>query len=137
MKVLIPVRYPLTPVNERAIRRGLDLVAGHDDPELMIFHLNEIQTDRRIGREKLRNAVESVFDGIEASYIVRDGFLVEEAVLEEAIRLEVDLIVLSGERQRRWRRILESVLDIDANPECFIRDKTGIEVEVVAENGGS
>lgn len=135
MKILIPVRYPLTDVNKRAIQRAMDLVEGHENPELLIFHMNEVQKDQRISRKMLREAVESLFDGLEASYVVRDGFFIEEAIIEEAIRLEMDYIVLSKYRRDRWKQLLEEILDLNQNPEQLIRDKTGIEVEVVTDAG--
>jgi nucleotide-binding universal stress UspA family protein len=135
MKVLIPVRYPLTDNNRRAIERGIDLVNGHENPELLVFHLNELQSDQRIGRKTLREAVEAEFDGIDASYVVRDGFLVEEAIIEEAIRLEMDYIVLSTYRRNRWTQLFEAILGIDERPEQLIRERTGIELEVITESG--
>lgn len=74
MKILIPVQYPLTDVNKRAIQRGIDLVKGIEDSELLLFHLNEVQKDRRVTRQSLRETVESTFEGLNASYVVRDGF---------------------------------------------------------------
>ncbi|WP_435072873.1 hypothetical protein [Halorubrum sp. HHNYT27] len=133
MKILIPVQYPLTDVNKRAIQRGIDLINGLDDSELLLFHLNEVQKGRRISRQSLREAVESAFKGINASYVVRDGFFVEEAIIEAAIQLEMDYILLSESRRDRWKRLLEAILDIEENPEQFIEDNTGIEVEVITE----
>jgi|AntRauTorcE11898_2_1112593.scaffolds.fasta_scaffold30803_1 K+-sensing histidine kinase KdpD len=133
MQILIPVQYPLTDVNKRAIQRGIDLVNGLDDSELLLFHLNEVQKDRRISRQSLRETVESTFPGINANYVVRDGFFVEEAIIEAAIQLEMDYILLSKSRRERWKRLLEAILDVEQNPEQFIEDNTGIEVEVITE----
>jgi len=94
MNVLIPVRYPLTDPNKRAIRRGMELVDGIDDSELLIFSLNEVQNKQRQSRQSLREAVEAEFGGIKANYLVRDGFLIEEAIIEAAIELEMDYILL-------------------------------------------
>jgi nucleotide-binding universal stress UspA family protein len=135
MNILIPVRYPLTDVNKRAIKRGIELVDGREDFEILIFYLNEVQKDTRVSRKSLREAVESSFPGLNASYMVRDGFLIEEAIVEAAIQLEMDYIILSTHRRDRWRQLLEAILDIDQNPEQFIRDNTGIEVEVITETG--
>lgn len=133
MHVLVPVQYPLTDTNRRAIGRATELLTDASNPELLVFHLNEIQSDRRIDRRTLREAVETEFEGLEATYLVRDGFLVEEAIIEEAIRLEMDYIVLSEDRRNRWRRLLDTLFDVEQSPEEFIRDHTGIHVEVVSE----
>lgn len=133
MKILIPVQYPLSEVNKRAIRRGMALAEGHENPELLVFHMNEVQKSQRITRKTLRDAVESLFEDLTASYTVRDGFFIEEAIIEEAIRLNMDYIVLSSHRRNRWKQLLEQILGIDQNLEQFIRDQTGIEVEVVSD----
>jgi len=72
MNVLIPVRYPLTDPNKRAIQRGMELVDGIENSELLIFYLNEVQKKQRLSRQSLREAVEAEFGGIEANYLVQD-----------------------------------------------------------------
>jgi nucleotide-binding universal stress UspA family protein len=134
MNVLVPVRYPLTETNKKAIQRGIVLVDGDDDAELLIFHMNEVQKDQRIGRQLLRDAVESAFDGLTASYVVRDGFFAEEAIIEAAIQFDTDCIVLSKYRRDRWKKLLEKILDLDHDPEQLIHESTGITVEVITED---
>lgn len=131
MNVLIPVQYPLTETNERAIQRGIDIVTGHNNSELVVFYMNEIQKSHRIGRKELRDAVESEFEDLEANYVVRDGILIEESIIEEAIRLGIHSIILSKHRRDRWQRLLEEVFGANQNPEQFIRNHAGIDVEVI------
>lgn len=133
MKILIPVQYPLTDVNKQAIQRGIDLTNGLADSELLLFHLNEVRKDRRVTRHSLRETVESTFEGFNASYVVRDGFFIEEAIIEAAIQLEIDYLLLSQSRRDRWKRLLEEILDVEQDLEQFIEDNTGIEVEVITE----
>lgn len=133
MNVLIPVQYPLTEINTQAIRRGIALVDGDDDAELLVFHINEIEKDRRVDRQSLRDAVESAFDGLSASYVVRDGFFAEEAIIEAAIQFDMEHIVPSKYRRDRWKQLLEDVLDLDRDPERLIHETMGITVEVTTE----
>ncbi|ELZ19668.1 hypothetical protein C475_22024 [Halosimplex carlsbadense 2-9-1] len=134
MNVFVPVQYPLTETNKQAIQRGIDLVEDDDVSELLIFHMNEVQTDRRINRQSLRDAVETSFDGLTASYVVRDGFVAEEALIEAAIQFDMDYIVLSKYRRDRWKRLLEEVLNLDQDPQQLLHERTGITVEVITED---
>jgi nucleotide-binding universal stress UspA family protein len=135
MNVLIPVQYPLTTTNKRAIQHGMELIQGTDNPELMIFHLNELQSGPGASRKRLREAVETEFGDVDASYVVRDGFLTEEAIIETALHYDMDWIVLSEGRRNRWRRLFEEFLAIDHDPERMIKELAGIEVDVVTDSG--
>lgn len=131
MNILVPVQYPLTEANRRAIRHGQNLTKGGDETELLIFHLNQILGDRRVGRNDLRIAVEETVGDIDANYIVRDGFFIEEATIEIAIEFEMELIILSEQRLNRWQRLLSVMFGIERDLEKVIKDATGIEVAVI------
>lgn len=131
MNILVPVQYPLTEANRRAIRHGQNLTKGGDETELLIFHLNQILGDRRVGRKDLRIAVEETVGDIDANYIVRDGFFIEEATIEIAIEFEMELIILSEQRLNRWQRLLSVMFGIERDLEKVIKDATGIEVAVI------
>ncbi|WP_123622458.1 universal stress protein [Halorubrum sp. CSM-61] len=133
MNVLVPVQYPLTEMNRQAIRRGQDLTDGNEGTELLIFHLNQVLEDRRVSRKELRAAVESAVGEIDANYVIRDGFFVEEAVIEIAIEFEMDMIVLSEQRRNRWQRLLSVIFGIERDPEEVIEEATGIEVTVIRD----
>ena len=133
MNVLVPVQYPLTETNRRAIRHGQNLTKGGDETELLIFHLNQVLEDRRVGRKDLRNAVEEAVGDIDANYIIRDGFFVEEATIEIAIEFEMEMIILSEQRRNRWQRLLSVMFGIEREPEEVIEDATGIEVTVIRD----
>lgn len=46
----------------------------------------------------------------------------------------MDYILLSKPRRDRWKRLLEAILGVDQDPEEFIEDNTGIEIEVITED---
>lgn len=133
MNVLVPVQYPLTEANRRAIRHGQNLTKDDDMAELLIFHLNPVLEDRRVGRKDLRNAVEEAVGNVDANYIIRDGFFVEEATIEIAIEFEMEMIILSEQRRNRWQRLLSTMLGIERDPEEVIENATGIEVTVIRD----
>lgn len=131
MNVLVPVQHPLTEANRQAIRRGQKLTGGREGTELLILHLNQIFENFRVNREDLRNSVESALGDVDANYVIRDGFFIEEAIIEIAIEFEMDLIILSEQRRNRWQRLLRVLFDIERDPEEVIKEATGIEVSVV------
>lgn len=45
----------------------------------------------------------------------------------------MDYILLSKCRRDRWKRLLDAILDGERDSEQFIKDDTGIEVEVITE----
>jgi hypothetical protein len=135
MKILIPVRYPITETNKCSIQRGTDLVAGMVNPKLLIFYLNELQRKRRVGRDILREEVEAHFDDLDASHIVRDGFTGEEAIIEEAIRRGRNHIALSQYRHDRWKQLLDDTFALDRSAEDLIRERTGFEIENIGKDG--
>ncbi|MFC6864401.1 universal stress protein [Halomicroarcula sp. GCM10025817] len=133
MTVLIPVRYPLTDRNKRAIEKGLELVADESDPELLIVYVNRLYKDDRIPRSTLRETVEAEFGTIPAHYVVRDGFLYEEAVLDEAIRQQVDHIVLSERRRAAWQQLLREAFDFEVDLESFLSKQLDVEIHVIPD----
>lgn len=136
MNVLVSVQYPLTKTDKRAIQRGWDLVEGREDTELVIFHLDQVLNDRRISRQELRTAVESVGSDIEANYVVREGIVAEEAIIEIAVEYEMDRIILSPQRRKRWQRLLRGLPGIEQDLEQVIVKGIGIEVEIIQELNG-
>jgi len=81
---LVSVRYPLTDDSHRTISRGLDHTAGDDS--LIVLHVALLQNGDSITREELRAAVEAEFGELPAHYVVRQGYVLEEAIVDEAAR---------------------------------------------------
>jgi hypothetical protein len=131
MTVLIPIRYPLNDRNKRAIKVGLDLVAEEANPELLIVHVNRLHEDDHVNRSALRDAVQAEFGSIPASYVVRDGFLYEETILNEAIRYHADHIVLSERRWNAWQQLLRKALDLEVDLEPFLTEHLDAQIHVV------
>lgn len=133
MIVLVPVRYPLQDRNRAAIEYGLELIADEPNPELLIVHVNQLHEDEHVSRSDLRTAVQAEFGPIPANYVVRDNFLYEEALLEEASRQHVDHIVLSERRRSAWQQLLREALDLEVDLESFLADHLDTQIHVINE----
>lgn len=133
MIVLVPVRHPLNASNRRAVEKARELIAEDPDPELLIVHVNSPHRDEPISRNDLRTVVESEFGQLPAHYVVRDAILYEEALLNEAVRHDVDHIVLSERRYSAWQHLVRSFLERDVGVEQFLDEQFDAEIHVVTD----
>ncbi|MDY6779371.1 MAG: universal stress protein [Halobacteria archaeon] len=129
MKILVPVRYPLKPQGRRTLERALEV--GGEDDEYVILHVDLFQDSKNVTREKLRREVEDELGEVDARYVVREGFLVEESILQEAASQKADLIVIGKTRSGRLRRTMRRMIGNDPDIENFLRKKLNAEIEVV------
>lgn len=131
MRVLVPVRYPLTENSRRTVERALELRREEDeDVDIVFLHVNLFQNERKATRRELRREIEDEFGVSNASYTVRKGFLVEEAILEEAASQEADVIVIGRTRSGRLRRALRRLMRNDPDIENFLRENLDVRIEV-------
>jgi nucleotide-binding universal stress UspA family protein len=131
MRVLVPVRYPLTENSRRTVERALELRREEDeDVDIVFLHVNLFQNERKATRRELRREIEDEFGVSNASYAVRKGFLVEEAILEEAASQEADVIVIGRTRSGRLRRALRRLMRNDPDIENFLRENLDVRIEV-------
>ena len=93
--------------------------------------VNLYQEGKKADRQELRSAVEREFGGLDAKYRVRDGFLVEELICEEAVKREADIIVIGSNRQKRWKRFLMRLIGNEPDILSYMRENAEIEIEVV------
>jgi nucleotide-binding universal stress UspA family protein len=118
-RVVVPVRYPLTKPSEQTLAGAVRTVRIADErgAELTVLHVNLYHRSRDVSRPKLKRAVESAFGRLSnARYVVREGFLVEETILEEVAAVEADVVVIGHKQAGRWRRMLRKLTsdpDID------------------------
>jgi len=129
MRVLVPVRYPLTKNSRRTVERALEL-AGEEGAELVFLHVNLFQNERHASRKQLRSEIESEFGVEEASYAVRKGFLVEETILEEAASQGADVMVIGRTHSGSLRRALRRLVRNDPDVESFLRENLDVRIEV-------
>lgn len=128
---LVSVRYPLTDDGHRTIRRGLAYVESEAD-SLIILHVGLLQNGGRLTRQELQSAVEAAVGPIPAHYTVRQGYVLEEAIIDEAARQNSDRVLVGRTRRGRLRRRLGQLLGLYPDLEAELRKHLDTELEVVA-----
>lgn len=125
------MRYPVNGNSRLTLERALE-EAG-DDGDVVVLHVNLYQTGQKVSRGDLRREVEPHLDGKTADvyYAVRRGFMVEEAILEEAVNSDVDVVVVGKTRAGRLRRAIRRLMGNDPEIEDFLSDHFDARIEVV------
>jgi nucleotide-binding universal stress UspA family protein len=127
---LVSVRYPLNTDSRRTIQRGLDHVAD-EDGSLIILHVTLLQNGDRLTRQALQNAVEAEFGEIPAHYIVRQGYVLEEAIIDEAARQTADRVIVGKTKRGRIRRRLGQLFGLYPDLEAELTQNLSTTLEVV------
>ncbi|WP_276301241.1 universal stress protein [Halorussus lipolyticus] len=131
-RVVVPVRYPLTDHSKRTLTEAVR-IADERDAALTILHVNLYHQGRHVSRAALKRAVETEVGRVEhARYVVREGFLVEETILEEVAAEEADVVVIGHKQVGRWRQMLQK---LTSNPDIdgYLREKLDAEVVTVGK----
>ncbi|SDJ67222.1 universal stress protein [Natronorubrum texcoconense] len=129
--ILVPVRYPLSEHSYRTIERGLDHISGDDSGSLILLHVRLLQQGRSVSRTKLRKAVQQRFGEIPAHYVVRSGYILEEAIIDEAVRQDADRVVIGISKTRSLKRKVSRLLKLDLDLELILENELDVELEVV------
>ena len=130
--VVVPVRYPLADHSKRTLSEAVR-VAEERDATLVVLNINLSYRGREVTHAELRRAVESeIGRPVNTRYVVRDGFLVEETILEEVAATEADAVVIGHKQAGRWRRMLRRLAS-DPDIEGFLRGKLDTEVVTVGD----
>lgn len=130
LTTLVSVRYPLTAEGHRTIRRGVDYLEGDGDA-LIILHVRLIQNGDKLTRSALRAAVEREVGEIPAHYVVRHGYVLEEAIIDEAARQRADRVIVGRTKRGRIRRRLGQLLGLYPDLEVELERSLGAILEVV------
>ena len=129
--LVVPVRYPLSKHSKKTLAEAIDM-AEDRDASLMILHIDLYHDSHNVSRRDLKRTVEREFGSIlNARYVVRKGFIVEEAILEEVAAENADLVVIGSKQAPRWRGMLQWFLD-EPNVELFLREKLDCEIVTVS-----
>lgn len=127
-RVVVPVRYPLSTHSKRTLQRAIE-VAEEEDAELTVLHVNLYQNGRHVTRRELKRAVESAVGRLpRGRYVVREGFLVEETILDEVAAEKADAVVIGGKQVGRWRSTVRRLIG-DPDVESYLREELDCRVE--------
>lgn len=130
--VLAPVRYPLSDHSRRTLAEAVD-IADVEDGHLIVLHINVYQEGkRRVTRSELKRAVEREFGRMEnARYLIRQGFIVEQTILETVASENPDTVVIGHKQLSRWRRAVRRLFS-DPDIASFLSDRIDAELVVVS-----
>ena len=135
MKILTPLRYPLTAESTRTLAHAVELASDTDDEQVRLFvlYVNIFQYHDDVQEAEIRRAVTPLLNGVPVTVVTRQGFLVEEVILDEARQLDVDRVVIGKNQSPRWRRLLSWLVGGEVELAPFLRKNTGpgVAVEVV------
>lgn len=129
--ILVPIRYPPSEHSYRTIERGLEHIAEDDNGMLIIIHVRLLQHGRHVSRQDLRESVYQRFGEIPAHFAVRTGYIVEEAIIDEAAQQRVDRVVIGASKTRSLRRKIGSLLGLWPDLEDALEDGLDAELETV------
>ncbi|MFC6733156.1 MULTISPECIES: universal stress protein [unclassified Haladaptatus] len=125
--VIVPVRFPLTEHSRATVEKAIQ-VADEQDADLTVLHVNLYQSGRHISRTDLKAAVEREFGRLpRARYVTREGFLVEETILDEVAAEGADVVVIGRKQVSRWRRMVRALID-DPDIERYLNEKLDCKV---------
>lgn len=131
--IVVPVRYPLSKQSRATLEKGTE-VARERDGELVVLHINLYQNGDRISRHTLKSAVErttSIGPHPQTRYVVRDGFFVEETILDEVANQAADIVVVGSDQASHLGRLVRRLRD-DPDVERYLREKLDCEVITAA-----
>ena len=129
---MVPLRYPLRERGVGTLQRALKLATEHENAHLYVLHVNLIHNNEHVERKDLVRAVEQKFGSLDnATYHVRRAFLLEEAILYEAVQQDADYVIIGKDTRARWRQVLADRLDVDIDLEAFLQRHLGAKLVVV------
>lgn len=129
--ILVPIRYPLTDQSARTLAAAGRLAHDNAPADLRVLHVNLYQNGDHSQTIDITQAISSTLDGVEATVTTRQGFLVEEVILDEATQIGADIVVVGENRQTMWRRLLRRLLQNDPNISAFLRDHTTNDIDIM------
>jgi len=123
MLVCAPIHYPLSEESRSTLDRAVD-IATDEDAMLAVIHINLYQTDRNVTQKQLERAVRRAVDVPQHTrFVIRKGFILEEAILEAVVELDADAVVLGGEQKRGFERLTDFILPNRPSIDEFLREE--------------
>ena len=109
-RVVVPVRYPLSPGSKRAFRE-VRSVAAERNAEVIVLHVDLYRNGRKVRRSELQAAVDAEVGPIPAAeYVIRSGYLFTETICGEIGAQDAETVVTGRGRDAVWRRVLSGLV---------------------------
>lgn len=129
--ILVPVRYPLTEASARTLAAARQVATDRAPADLQVLHVNLFQNNEKIQAGELSRALRSsALEGVDMSVMTRQGFLVEEVILDEAREIGADVVVVGENRKAAWRRFLSRIVGNTPDVGGFLQQQLGQSVEI-------
>lgn len=135
MLVCVPIRYPPSDASRATLERAVE-VATDEDAMLAVVHIDLYQKDRDVTQNQLERTVRRTVDvPRDTRFVIRKGFIVEEAILETVVELEADAVVLGSKQQRGFRRIANMMFpNRRMNIDDYLREEYDCDCIIVDTN---
>lgn len=83
--LLVPVRYPITGPTVRTLERAAELAGQIVNAHIFDLHVDLLHKGEHVTRRDLQAGIERAMGQLpNASYHVREAYILEEAILDEA-----------------------------------------------------
>ena len=129
---MVPLRYPLEAQGSKTLQRAIHLTEEHADAQLYFLHVNLVHQNEHVRKNEFREAIEREIGSQEsATYDIQNAFLLEEAILQEAVNQDADYVVIGKDTRSWWRRILTRRLGMDIGLEVFLQKHLGTKLIVI------
>lgn len=130
--LLVPIRSPFHAASVQTLTHAISCAEQFDDAHLLILHVNLLHRGKTIDRPELEAALEEAV-GLpsNASCHVRDAYLLETAILDEATQQNADYVIIGKSLQSRWRQLLADRLGIGLDLESILHHQLDADLVVV------
>ena len=134
--IVVPVRYPLSEHSAATLREAI-AISEDRNAELTVLHVDLYQNSHTVTRTDLKRAVESEFGELNNTrYVIRQGFLLEETILEEIVGENADLVVIGSKQAGRWQQMVQK-LRSDPDIGDYLRGELDCSVVTVTAGGAT
>lgn len=129
--ILVPIRYPLTDASLQTLAAAGRMAQADSPAELIVLHVNLLHRHEDVQTEEFTRAIASTLDDVDTAVRTRRGFVVEELILEEAIRTNAESVVVGASQKGRLQKFLGKLTGNDPEIGPFLTERLSDAVEVV------
>lgn len=130
MQILAPIRDPSLLQSRRTLERASELAKEYD-AHLIVLHINLIHHSKKRSISDVRRLVGNIVTDVDVSYSTREGFFVEEIILDEVNSSQIDLLVIGRNRRRPWRQALDRLLGTGQDIGQYLQTRLPTTVDIV------